>query len=274
MDSETVDKPEWFRLEKYNQFKSISSKQWAYQLVNRRSIALCVFSGHLNDHTTQRILFEDITINPLLPEVVGNFGSVGWAGSRESTNKTENMFQQTLQPLTFNDLSNLLYSIPEKERNETMKSDWKDESRKDLPVDNIRNIPNILARVMPRDEDILNRNIFHICIDLDATDQYLMDDFKRYLKAAREAYSLLEGSRIKTSRSLINRLISAKIIPYLDLIIWAEIENISIPQHIIGDWLFPNQMIDVAEKIRKVTRPLAERSLSSGFINTLSSLPE
>jgi len=62
------------------------------------------------------------------------------------------------------------------------------------------------------------------------------------------------------------------VLPYIDLCYWAKANGKNIPNHIIGDWLFPDDMVDVAEKIRKVTQPLAKRSVNPNFIRTLSAL--
>jgi len=43
MHGKVTKKPGWFDLKKYDDFKGIPPDQWAYQLTNRRSIALSVF---------------------------------------------------------------------------------------------------------------------------------------------------------------------------------------------------------------------------------------
>jgi len=197
------------------------------------------------------------------------YGAVGWRREKDSNNKTSRMFQHVVQPLTFGDLQNLIFPLPD-----SYQLDVISENFLDLPVDNVRATSSIIGKGIPIDIALFEKKVFHVCLDMDATDKELVDNFKSYLKAARDAYDLNEGQKIKTSKSILNRLINESVIPYLDLIIWAQINNKTIPQHILGDWLFPDAMVDVAEKIRKVTRPLAERAVTPGFINTLSSLPE
>lgn len=73
----------------------------------------------------------------------------------------------------------------------------------------------------------------------------------------------------KISDNLLTRLEQSKVLPFLDLTIHSQRENVDLPHHVIGDWLFPDEDIDVTAKIGKTTKPLAMKSIKDDFIRRL-----
>jgi Family of unknown function (DUF6387) len=62
----------------------------------------------------------------------------------------------------------------------------------------------------------------------------------------------------------------SRILPYFDLTTFAEIEETKIPLHEIADALFPNEIdVDVAERVRKVTKKKAAQVFTYGVIHAL-----
>jgi hypothetical protein len=116
--------------------------------------------------------------------------------------------------------------------------------------------------------------------DLNASDDMLIDEFKLYLKHVRKFYNYQEGG-LKGS-SIVKRLVESKVLPYLDIFIHSQtigddnskkFQPIAYPYYLIGDWIFPNEQVDRVEKIRRGTKPLAERALRHHFISVLANLP-
>jgi hypothetical protein len=109
-----------------------------------------------------------------------------------------------------------------------------------------------------------------ITVDLLGTDETIINDFKAYLKDAREVYECMEGALVKNKT--IERLFNLQIIPFLDLTIWAKLENVEISNEVIGQWLYEDEFdISLSEKVRKVTRPFAKKVMNRNFIEALAS---
>jgi hypothetical protein len=107
-----------------------------------------------------------------------------------------------------------------------------------------------------------------ICVDRCAPDDTIVDAFKDWLKAVRidsdNNWGTDAPERIPTK--LTERWVSSAILPYLDLIIYQQVEGITLPTHIVGNAIFPVTMdIDTTEAVRKTTRPNAEKALSHSY---------
>ena len=63
------------------------------------------------------------------------------------------------------------------------------------------------------------------------------------------------------------------ILPYLDLTLWAQAHGVEITQHAIGSALFPDEYdVNLAERIRKVTKPRALKVSTESYVRALLSL--
>lgn len=103
----------------------------------------------------------------------------------------------------------------------------------------------------------------HICVDLGAPDETIIDAFRDWLKSVRND-EWYEGAHLpeKVSSKLIQRWESQAILPYLDLLIYQRVEGGTLPAHVIGDAIFPATAdFDTTEAVRKTTRPNANRAL-------------
>lgn len=97
-----------------------------------------------------------------------------------------------------------------------------------------------------------------ISIDLSASNEQILDSFSHWLNDQRKSEPKIRSHRI-TQKDLDDWR-TAKIIPYFDLINLAKIDGIRISNHKIGDLLFPDEVdVDVAERVRKVTQPKADK---------------
>jgi hypothetical protein len=112
--------------------------------------------------------------------------------------------------------------------------------------------------------------VVDLSIDLLATDEQIVESLKFYLAAARKLYEYPEGGKI--TAAITKKLVQNCVLPYLDLKAWAMLENKHIPQHIIGDWLFSKDLLNVADKVRNTVEPFADRAITQGFIETLANM--
>jgi hypothetical protein len=77
----------------------------------------------------------------------------------------------------------------------------------------------------------------------------------------------LEGETLREElQDLFKYWIKFSFLPYIDLSLWAQSENLSIPNRVMADLIFPNSDDTDEEKgeesVRKVTGPRATRLVS------------
>lgn len=115
-------------------------------------------------------------------------------------------------------------------------------------------------------------NFVPVEVDLDATNDDLIAAFKEWLEKKRmdmeKNVDAHPRKKSFTSKDCLSWSEKA-VLPYIDLQIILKYFRINIPNHAIGDILFEDDEIDVGERVRKVTKPLADNLLSP---HTLSAL--
>ncbi len=124
--------------------------------------------------------------------------------------------------------------------------------------------------------------VVFLTADLNASDEILVDEFKTYLSHMREYYGFQEGGL--KSAVITKKLAKNGVLPFLDLTIsWRllQVDRIKsksdsyadYPYYLYGDWIFPHEQRDRGDKIRRTTKPLAERAVRYHFIGVLANLP-
>lgn len=103
----------------------------------------------------------------------------------------------------------------------------------------------------------------HICVDLEVTEEMLIEGFKNWLKSARKKMDKDDiAPPGKLSNKLIQKWVDSAVLPYLDLQIYEHLEGVDLPLHVIGDAIFPSWVeVDTAEAVRKTTRQHAKWAL-------------
>jgi hypothetical protein len=98
-----------------------------------------------------------------------------------------------------------------------------------------------------------------VMVNLALPDRVLLDHFKHFLQSERKKAA--PGSAAKRYReSTFVDWIDFGVLPYLDLIIWSEENEIHIPNRVLADAIF-SEGVGGEEVIRKTTAPLADRLL-------------
>lgn len=96
-----------------------------------------------------------------------------------------------------------------------------------------------------------------IVIDLDASDQQIIEDFQYILSKYRSLWKK-DYYEKSFSESDLKKWFRFGVIPYLDLLLVARSEGGRITNYEIGNLIFPKEDgIDFTERVRKVTKPLA-----------------
>lgn len=244
--------PEWFDLDKYAAFENLTSKEWANQLYKRSFL--------VKDPSEKTKLLKSIKSNPIVPGeemIIGTADSdiVTRSTKRHNTFNESDLVQQSVAPLT---CENAYYFAKELA---DIKNEINGGNQKfcTLPIDSYY-----------QKKGIGSDGLLNLTINVNAPDYVLTQNFKMYLEAARTHYNYLQG--VKISENIITRLYQSRIIQYMDLSLWLELEDLSVPNHVLGDWLFPYEDVDIAEKIRKVTKPFAAQATSYDFIVSIASM--
>ncbi|MGX5885796.1 DUF6387 family protein, partial [Burkholderia gladioli] len=108
-------------------------------------------------------------------------------------------------------------------------------------------------------------------VDLFSSEEKLVDDFKRWVKLTRAALDIPNLQR-RFKVGDFERWSQNRILAYLDLSFWAQINGVQLTNQAIGVALFPDEFnVNLAERVRKVVAPLALSAASPPYIEALFS---
>ncbi len=98
-------------------------------------------------------------------------------------------------------------------------------------------------------------------VDLSAPDHVLLSDFQNWLAEQRQHQACKQARPpIRFTAADMMQWSRSRVLPYLDLLLLAKAFKVRIKQHEIAERLFPDERaVDVVERVRKVTKPLAEQ---------------
>jgi len=117
--------------------------------------------------------------------------------------------------------------------------------------------------------DILGYETYHNMayarINLEASSDVIIKELKKWVAKEKETYFNNAKDKQFTRPNFL-KWCNASVLQYLDLSIWAEIHDVTIPNHIMGEAIYPtNKQVNVAEAVRKTTKPIAEMLMSTGL---------
>ena len=105
-------------------------------------------------------------------------------------------------------------------------------------------------------------------IDLFAPDDVIIADFPKWLGSARKVFEI--PSQRMFSDAQLSKWVEFRIIPYMDLTLWAKLEKVNISYAVLGNALFPDEFdVDLPDRIRRVTKPQADRLTQSRVIEAM-----
>jgi hypothetical protein len=109
-------------------------------------------------------------------------------------------------------------------------------------------------------------------VDLSATDEQIRKDFDDWLAGWRNHsdVSFLKIQKKLFTQADFDYWVEYGVIPYLDLVFVARVEGKKITQNQLARLIFPHEYdVDPVERIRKVTKPTAERLINNEVYRTL-----
>lgn len=106
-------------------------------------------------------------------------------------------------------------------------------------------------------------------INLEASNEMILEEFKDWLVQARSTSD--EFIKRQFSSADFEDWYSSRLLPYWDLTTIATMEDATIPFHVLGKVLFPDEYeVDLAERIRKVTKKKCQYLFSDEVVSALS----
>lgn len=115
-----------------------------------------------------------------------------------------------------------------------------------------------------------------ITVNLGASDSDLTKEFGNWLSRTRDRFNdlkVIDDFKKDVNKKELNSWVKKQVLAYIDLQIASDLTDIKIPQSLVGDYLFPeekNTGIDLGERVRKITKPLASQLLSPRVLAALS----
>jgi|GEM_PF-2610921 len=288
-----VTKPAWFNLKSYDVVGSLSYKEMASNLRARR-YALQLIISQENENSTNWLsrFFEKTRHNPILSiedskELLAESNSVeimSYLADHSAQISNRGLRSELEQEgLSHSHLSSLDYGMAcaisgyfahqEHRYNAGILPTSKDfaklyKSYDELELTSQRNERTLFSKV----SYLKKPDRLHIALSLSAPDKVLKEQFESWLIAARKKFDLeRQSSYAKAKLSLI---CNNKILPLIDLGLWAESEGVKIGERNYYEFLHPNGIdTNITVKIN-TAKNYADEFLNSHFINLLDSKDE
>ena len=292
-----LTKPDWFDLEKYKDLSNLSAINWATLLTQR----LFLYDGRYGPPSRRYglsipeivklrvkifISIEQDPLNPYPFEFGKKLPGLTWDFRKSYEELFEGkrfskLFQKNIRPLTVDQVCVLNEHIPEEAKNAfkniKLPENFEDPIFREFyyrPIDSICGKfidDRLIATVVHNKID----SLVHILVNLSAPDNQIINDFRTFLKEVRKLST--PSLTVKFNKTLLKRLCNNKVLPYLDLMLWADNEfDIKILNRKLGSWLYPDESdeFDAVDRVRKTTQDLAEKSMEYEFIEALAKIKE
>lgn len=116
-----------------------------------------------------------------------------------------------------------------------------------------------------------NISLSNVTVDLTASDEQIMSDFRHWLTEYRKVMGYESKKNNFTNRHLLE-WVKYRLLPYIDLTLIAELKGKTIPQAkmanlLFGDW--EEKPVNIVERLRKVTAPKAEWLLDESTLRVI-----
>lgn len=257
--------PDWFKIEKYKFDEGLDTLGWYEQLWIRGLFLMHAKDMRENDEVIPEnfaLAFQAICETPNVDTVnnqqILNYCTPSFAIYTLRQNKP--YLFHPIKSVTMRDYINF-HSLFLQDRLEYVDK-WIDPSD---PVDYMSRVPFNQAPWL--DEPISNSfqpgiNIYKDTIEifLGLPDSFLIESFKQYLADKRKNISTYASKHFKETD--FRNWSALKVLPFLDLEIWATLENIKISNRIFADALYPNGEKG-EETIRKTTKQIAHSLITN-----------
>ena len=273
------DLPKWFDLKKYEGLKTLDLAGWDDQIATR-SLAYWhlthserSLSESMHDHCIKEASehVRQVADNPIIARHRGEKGDISPFWSDALKDRPYNSYSVcSMSAFDAIDLSRSVNSESEVWGMVRAVGNAMDTSP-DLSTEQRRlgNTPvDLIYRQNGEDPDTLE--ISCVSVNLSATDEQIMGDFRHWLTHYRNIVGLASRAQGFTEKDFSD-WIDSGVIPYIDLKLWAISENCTITQNTYGNALFPDDIdVDTTDRIRRTTTPKANLLLQESTARALS----
>lgn len=234
---------EWFDIEKYQVFETLSEPELLVQVEER------VHAFRYGDSHCDKSFHEQRLKEPY----------VTWFESWALNSKTiesKPVVSEVVQPIS----TGRAMMIGEQAREKLNLTDDDLEDKINTLVLSVLH-DDLFDKVVPESP---NPGYLHLDVDLSAPDHLILSELKRTLPGIRE-YLGLPDNGVKYSKAKIKGILESKVIPYMDLTLWANSEGKVIINRVMAAALYPDHTKG-EEHIRTTAKTWFERVITNGFI--------
>jgi len=262
--------PSWFKLSNYDDCASFTSAQWLNELSMR---LIYIQRKHFENGaptSDSRQLVDHIKTNGLVSKMKPYSYS---KDLKELLRQPENTYQENRASVR-NLSQRTAYGF-------FLDANNKEEIEYDYSVMSDTSTESVWGRLEERkaassrlSHPIINTQDYYssegtafLEINLAASDEQLLKEFKDWLNDARCDESFVKR---QFSKADFEGWHTSRILPYWDLTSIAALENATIPFHILGEALFPDEFgVDLTDRVRKVTKKKSQFVGAGVVIDTL-----
>ncbi|WP_144403601.1 DUF6387 family protein [Caballeronia zhejiangensis] len=256
------DLPRQFDIGKYDVTASFSPVDWLVNL-EIRVLRKAMFANNLlGDGLDVAERFLD---NPIIPAKQGLMDDIGLS-------KVANT-RQVRNVSAFDELSATSWFAPE----ETRARDYVEAYQRAVAEPStasdadMRLLFDTPAWKMHQDSNIAPNTEVAALVDLHASEEKVVEDFRQWFRETRAALGIADLKRRFNSVDF-DRWHTNRVLAYSDLMFWVEASQRKITNQLIGVALFPDDYdVALADRIRKVVSPLASNVVAEAFTNALRS---
>lgn len=264
------DLPKWFDLKKYDEQNTLDATGWYEQLLIRQQIK--EFSkSNIKDIVQNQ--FNILKENPIIKiEQDCYFANTFLSDELWELKNKKIKYSLGVHKLTIHELYLLENDIQKSKRDHARRyfdnrfsmnlipaldyTEHSFETWMDDPIDVQKGTPD---------------SLLHLTVDVSLPKKILIDQFTILIDGLKQRLSSVGVTLESKLRSDFEGWIKFGILPYLDLEIWADFENVTIPNRVIADAIFlPGDGGE--EVVRKTTQKIADEILSENHLNKLLSI--
>ncbi|MGU7853104.1 DUF6387 family protein [Burkholderia orbicola] len=260
-----------FSIDKYNACASFDCADWFENLMHRR-LRLNMFKDHGDFYldelikTSNRFLRQPILPRRQLKEGDGYVKNVFRSQVRDETALDAMSGYWSLD--TFSDRPAAVayieaFGVIEREIFGDTKSDAASHAayaKLDVPV-----------WKMMQEVGVDHMGEFAVTVDLFASEDKLVDDFRKWIRSTRKELNIPNRQR-RFTRADFERWHQNRILAYLDIKFWSDVNSCDLTNQALGVMLFPAEFdVNLAERVRKVVAPLALEASSPAYLEAMFS---
>ena len=259
----SVDKlPDWFNIDNYKASKNYTLTQWRLALVLRH------IAFNPNYQNIEADGKNTIAARILVEGAPKNLGRLVDEGVKLEKTNIEEETPCMVKSLTIRDACFFGNLIEEDQDFKPFMQEIFDSEEE------VKGLSQNLDKTIDDKYDLSQDGFFVLEVDLNTTDDNLIDNFTKWLKGARKKYGV-PYYRKNLTKEHLQKWYNYGVLPYMDLMYWSRLTNTKIPWHVIGEAVISDEIsanIDTTNTVRTTTKKYATMLDHPKMLETLSNL--